>query len=140
MNFLPKIVDMRDKQKQSGFDEQPQAQYGAKLRDELFKPSPRREKLRLADGGRVVIPAAMREEMGVKPGDVLIGQVENGELRLISRRMALRQVQESLAKYKKPGESVVDEFLNERREEQRRSDERFDRLHREGIAAKKTSE
>lgn len=101
--------------KKAGFGEQPQTQYNAQVRRELLKELPRYEKLKLSDGGRVVIPAAMREEMSVKPGDTLIAHVENGELRLISRRMALRQVQAEMTKYKKPGESVVDEFLAERR-------------------------
>ncbi|TKT81277.1 AbrB/MazE/SpoVT family DNA-binding domain-containing protein [Aquamicrobium sp. LC103] len=98
-----------------GFAEQPQHSYSAELRDELLRKLPRREKLKLADGGRIVIPAAMREEMGVKPGDTLVAHVENGELRLISRRMALRRVQEKARQRKEPGESVVDEFLAERR-------------------------
>lgn len=99
----------------SGFAEQSQKSYNDERGEQLADRLPRYEKLKLADGGRVVIPAAMREEMGVKPGDMLIAHVESGELRLISRRMALRQAQKALAKYKKPGESVVDEFLAERR-------------------------
>jgi hypothetical protein len=45
--------------------------------------------------------------------------------------MALKRIQDIARKLKNPGESVVDEFLAERREEQRRSDERFDRLEHE---------
>lgn len=114
-NFCHEDSVMSRQHKQPGLEEQSQASYNPELREEFFKESPRHEKLKLGEGGRVVIPAAMREQMGVKPGDMLIAHVENGELRLISRRMALRQVQESLAKYKKPGESIVDEFLAERR-------------------------
>jgi AbrB family looped-hinge helix DNA binding protein len=69
----------------------------------------------LREGGRVVIPAAMREALGVGPGDELLARVANGELRLTTRAAAIRRIQERLAKYKKPGESVVDEFLAERR-------------------------
>jgi AbrB family looped-hinge helix DNA binding protein len=99
----------------SGFAEQSQTSYDAELREQLLRRPPRYEKLKLGNAGRIVIPAAMREEMGVKPGDTLIAEVKDGELRLISRRMALRQVQAEMAKYRKPGESVVDEFLAERR-------------------------
>jgi AbrB family looped-hinge helix DNA binding protein len=95
-----------------------------------------RERVKLGDGGRFVIPAAMREAMGVKPGDQLIMHVEDGELRVRNWRDALRRVQEKAKSLKSPGESVVDEFLKERREEQERSDERFDRLHAEGMAMK----
>jgi AbrB family looped-hinge helix DNA binding protein len=106
---------MTRQRKQAGFAEHSQTPYNAETREELLRQPPRYEKLKLSDGGRVVIPAAMREEMNVKPGDTLIAHVKDGELRLISRRMALRQVQAEMAKYKKPGESVVDEFLAERR-------------------------
>nr|WP_244441131.1 AbrB/MazE/SpoVT family DNA-binding domain-containing protein [Mesorhizobium sp. STM 4661] len=79
----------------------------------------------------------MREEMGVKPGEDLILHVENGELRVRSWLQNLRRVQAELAALKKPGESVVDEFLKERREEQLRSDKRLDRLHAEGTTTRK---
>jgi hypothetical protein len=45
--------------------------------------------------------------------------------------LILKRVQGIARELKKPGQSVVDEFLAERLEEQRRSDERFDRLERE---------
>lgn len=106
---------MSKDEKPAGFAEQPQAAYDTELRELLLREPPHYEKLRLGDGGRVVIPAAMREEMGVKPGDTLIADVKDGELRLISRRMALRQAQAKLSGYRKPGESVVEEFLAERR-------------------------
>lgn len=41
--------------------------------------------------------------------------VVDGELRVISPLAAVRQVQRMAQNYKKPGESVVDEFLAERR-------------------------
>ncbi len=91
----------------------------------------------VGEGGRLVIPAEMRKAMGVKPGDTLVLKVRDGELTVVSQLVSIRKVQERLAPYKKPGESAVDEFLTERREEQRRSDERFDRLHAEGMAPKK---
>ena len=123
--------------KQAGFEEQ-QTPYNAEMRERLLKRQPRYEKLKLGDGGRVVIPAAMREEMGVKPGDLLIVHVSDGELRVRSWLDNLKRIQAELSALKRPGESVVDEFLAERREEQRRSDERIDRLHEEGMAMKKT--
>lgn len=75
----------------------------------------RREKVRLGEGGRFVIPAAMREAMGVKPGDELVMHVVDGELRVRNWRDAIRRVQAEAARLKKPGASVVDEFLKERR-------------------------
>ena len=91
----------------------------------------------VGEGGRLVIPAEMRKVMGVKSGDTLILKVSEGELTAVSQLVSIRKIQERLAPYKRPGENEVDEFLADRRDEQRRSDERFDRLHAEGVAIKK---
>lgn len=85
----------------------------------------------IGEGGRLVIPADMRKLMDIQTGDTVSLRIEDGVLRVVSPKMALRRVQQIARKLKKPGESVVDEFLAGRREEQRRSDERFDRLERE---------
>ena len=37
------------------------------------------------------------------------------EVRIVSRIRAVRQMQERMAKYRKPGESVVEELLRDRR-------------------------
>lgn len=130
---------MKHKEKTADFGENTQAPYDARQRESLPGRPPRYEKLKLGEGGRFVIPAAMREEIGVKPGEDLILYVENGELRVRSWLRNLRRIQSELSALKGPGESVVDDFLKERREEQHRSDERFDRLHAEGMAMKKAA-
>jgi AbrB family looped-hinge helix DNA binding protein len=104
---------MSDDKERAGFSEAKQSDYSA-LREELLKMPPKRERVKLGEGGRFVIPAFMREEMGIKPGDVLICHVVDGELRVTSYADNLRRIQERSAPYKKPGESVVDEFLAER--------------------------
>jgi AbrB family looped-hinge helix DNA binding protein len=128
---------MKHKGKTAGFEEHAQAPFDARQKGNLPRKPPRYERLKLGEGGRFVIPAAMREEIGVKPGDDLILCVENGELRVRSWLGNLKRIQSELSALKEPGESVVDDFLRERRQEQRRSDERFDRLHAEGMAMKK---
>lgn len=97
------------------FAEETQKSYQSTTRDELLRKPPRFERLRVGDGGRLVIPVAMREEMGIKPGDDLVAHVEGGVLHIISFEENLRRIQDEVSKYKKPGESVVDEFLAERR-------------------------
>ena len=126
--------------KKQGPGENRQTGYKSNPRERLLKNPPHFERVKLGEGGRFVIPSSMREELGVKPGDALIAHVEDGELRVRSWLQNLKRIQTELSALKKPGESVVDEFLKERREEQRRSDERFDRLHAEGMAMKKTPE
>lgn len=87
------------------------------------RPPPPRDALRdveaqpvtVAPDGRLVIPQEMRDAMVLdKDGRVTV-RVEAGELRVISRRNAIRRMQLELQKYKSPGESVVDGFLAERR-------------------------
>jgi len=73
--------------------------------------------VKLSEGGRVVVPAALREKYGFAIGDTLVWQDDEDGLRLVSRREGIRRAQKMLAKYKRPGESVVDEFLAERRAE-----------------------
>lgn len=46
--------------------------------------------------------------------------MQDGEVRIVRRVHAVRQMQQRMAKYKKPGESAVDELLRERREEAKR--------------------
>jgi bifunctional DNA-binding transcriptional regulator/antitoxin component of YhaV-PrlF toxin-antitoxin module len=130
---------MANRAGKAGFDENPQAQFGASARKTPLRVPAKRERIKLGEGGRFVIPAVMREEMGVKPGEDLILHVENGELRVRSWLQNLRRVQAELSALKKPDENVVDEFLKERREEQRRSNERLDRLHAEGMATGKNA-
>lgn len=94
----------------SGFEES-----GKPVFDSDAPRAGRRERVRLGEGGRFVIPAAMREAMGVKPGDELVMHVVDGELRVRNWRDAIRRIQAEAARLKKPGASVVDEFLKGRR-------------------------
>lgn len=67
--------------------------------------------------GRVVLPAEMRKAFDIKDGsEVIFHRTEHGiEIKTIEE--AVRQAQEICARYAKPGASVVDELLRERREE-----------------------
>lgn len=68
-------------------------------------------------GGRVVLPAEMRKAFGIEDGtDVVISRTEHGiEIKTLDE--AVRQAQELCAKYVRPGVSLVDELLRERRED-----------------------
>ncbi len=72
---------------------------------------------RMTKEGRVLIPADLRKSLGLNPDDPLSVYEMDGEIRIVSRVQALRQMQKRLAKYKKPGQSVVDECIREKREE-----------------------
>jgi AbrB family looped-hinge helix DNA binding protein len=75
------------------------------------------------ENGRILIPAAIREQMGIKPGDSVVLTLEDGVLRVESYRAIIRKMQQEMQQYKKPGVSVTDEFIAERREEARREQE-----------------
>lgn len=74
---------------------------------------------RLDPLGRLLIPARIRGELGLLPESEVLIRVENEGLRLETRATAVRRVQKYMKQFKKPGESVVDEFVAERREEAR---------------------
>ena len=74
-------------------------------------------KARMSKEGRVLIPAPVRRELGLVENEPLSIYVRDGEVRIVSQIQAIRRMQQRMAKYKIPGESVVDELLRERREE-----------------------
>ena len=77
-------------------------------------------RLRINENGRVVIPAAFRKELGIKPGDEVILRLDDGELRITTMKQRMERAQRRARQYVKPGVSLVDELIAERREEARR--------------------
>jgi AbrB family looped-hinge helix DNA binding protein len=103
-----------------GFAEEQQAAFtGVPVTDQpgFIEDVVLRAKLKIGPGGRVVIPAAMREKLGVSEGDALMATYENGELRLISLAESVRQAQATVRKHVPAGVSLVDELLEDRRQE-----------------------
>ena len=72
---------------------------------------------KVSEGGRVVIPAEVREKYGLAVGDTVIWGEDSHGLTLYSQRAAGRRIQAIAAKYKRPGVSEVDEFLRDKRKE-----------------------
>ena len=65
--------------------------------------------------GRIVIPRALREALGIAPGDELVLRVENDELRVTTMRRQIERARQLVRKHVKPGRSLVDELIAERR-------------------------
>jgi AbrB family looped-hinge helix DNA binding protein len=76
--------------------------------------------LKVDAGGRVLIPSAVREAMGVGEGDTVLAWLEGGELHVVSPRVALRQAQELARKLMGGAGTLADELIADRREETRR--------------------
>ncbi len=72
-------------------------------------------RVKVSQGGRVVIPAEFRRALGLEIGDDVLLRLEEGQLRLITRRQAIKEAQELVRHYIPEGRSLVDELIAERR-------------------------
>jgi AbrB family looped-hinge helix DNA binding protein len=72
--------------------------------------------------GRLVIPAALRKALDLKPGDRLVARQE-GDALVLERREAIEQRLWKLFAHIPKDVSLVDELIAERREEARRENE-----------------
>ncbi len=73
---------------------------------------------RINQQGRIVIPAECRSAAGLKPGDdLLIEPVGEGELRLRTRRQAIKEAQTIVARHVPKARDLVAELIAERRED-----------------------
>lgn len=77
---------------------------------------------RVNEEGRVVIPAALRRGLGITAGQELVITRQGGGLLLRTFDQAVADAQAAFAPFLRPGESVVEELVRERREEARRED------------------
>ncbi len=81
-------------------------------------PAPSKESMAtIGPGGRIVIPAAYREAMGLKEGDRIVLSFEDRELRIMSREAATKRAQDLVGSYVPEDVSLVDELIAERRRE-----------------------
>ncbi len=84
---------------------------------------PRSVAVTIGPGGRIVIPAAYRDALGLKEGQQVVLSKEDQSLRLRSRGEALRRVQEIVSSYLPPGADLVEDLIAERRREGEREDQ-----------------
>lgn len=83
-------------------------------------PAPRPMSVQVKEAGRIVLPADVRARLHIAEGDTLMLQVIDDEIRLLSRRAAVRRAQELVRQYIPEGLSLSEELIAERREEARR--------------------
>ena len=73
-------------------------------------------RLRVNENGRIVIPAAFRKALGIEIGDEVVLRLHDDELNITTQQRRIQRAQHRARKYLKPGTSLVDELLAERRE------------------------
>jgi len=97
--------------------------------DKLREPSPTAEAAGVAEAsasfahvcrlvvepdGSVRFPAEVQAMLGAKPGGILIAELQEDRLVILSGRAAWKSVQDMLAPYADPTRSIVDELIAER--------------------------
>jgi len=77
-------------------------------------------RMRVNENGRIVIPASFRKILGIDAGDEVLLRIEDNELRISTLKRRIERAQRFVRRYVKPGASLVDELIAERREAARR--------------------
>ena len=72
--------------------------------------------------GRVVLPAEVRKALHLEPGERVTVTVADDEVRIRSLDATIRRIQDRCRKFIKPGVSIVDELIAERRAEAARDE------------------
>jgi antitoxin PrlF len=72
---------------------------------------------KITKGGRIVIPVAFRRELGLEAGDDVIVRLVDGEVRIRTRREAIKEAQAIVRRHVKKERSLVQELEQERRAE-----------------------
>jgi len=76
--------------------------------------------LRVADGGRIVIPAEVRERLGLAVGAELVMTVEDDRATLVNAKAARRRARQRVRRYVAPGADLSEELMAERKKDAER--------------------
>ncbi len=74
------------------------------------------QRIKIGEGGRLVIPAIYRKALNVEPGDELIIRLDEGELRLFHQKKALEHIRNAV-KHSKRTQEATDEFITFRKKD-----------------------
>jgi len=78
--------------------------------------------MKMSEGGRVVIPAEIRQAMDLKEGDTVLWELRDGKALLTTRATQLREAQAMVRKFVPAGVSLADELIADRRAENARDE------------------
>lgn len=73
--------------------------------------------------GRILLPSAIRKQLGILPGDEVVMRVEGDELHVASLGAAVRKAQTAVRRHLKPSKgdvSLADDVIAMRRKDVRR--------------------
>ena len=73
---------------------------------------------RIEKSGRIVIPAAVRNQFGLREGATVVLRIDTDGLCLVgTRKQALDRVQKRLSRFVGPGRILSEELIEDRRRE-----------------------
>jgi AbrB family looped-hinge helix DNA binding protein len=75
------------------------------------------QRVKIVDGGKLVIPASMRRQLGIGSGDTVLVNVDDGELRVRTIPRAIERARAIVRQYVPEGSSLADELIADRRRE-----------------------
>lgn len=78
------------------------------------------QRIKIVDGGKLVIPAAMRRELGFGTGDTVLVDIDDGELRVRSVSRAIERARAIVRRYVPESVGLADELIADRRREAER--------------------
>lgn len=75
---------------------------------------------KVVEGGRIIVPAAIRQSLGLEKGDTVFMELHGDELRIRPARSTLRRIQAKLRSLAPAEGFVSDQLIAERRAEAER--------------------
>ncbi len=76
--------------------------------------------LHVADGGRIVIPAAVRDQLGLNIGSDIVMTVEDDHATLMNAKAARQRARQRVRRFIPAGASLSEELMADRKKESRR--------------------
>jgi AbrB family looped-hinge helix DNA binding protein len=76
--------------------------------------------VKIEKSGRILIPAAVRRQLGLKEGTEMILRVDETGIQMGTREQALARIHERLRRYIPEGRILSEELIQERRAEAER--------------------
>jgi len=73
------------------------------------------QRVKIVDGGKLVIPAMMRRELGISTGDTVLVDIDHGELRVRSVPKALERARAIIRQRIPEGVDLAGELIADRR-------------------------